>query len=405
MDCRAFNEKPLVYLKPMNAKFKLIFSSILVLSGIFFISSSAHAQQLVPEQITTMKAQVISVTSQKQDNVAGTGVSETVQMLDVKILDGAEQGKVITVQNGYTTFKVGDVLYLTHDVDKLEGMDMYAVADAYRLPWLYGLVGLFIICVLIFGGKQGFRGLIALALSFLAIAYLLFPGILHGFSPVLMSIGIASVMIILGSYITHGFNKVTTSAVIGMITTIMVTGLLAYISIHGAKLTGFASEESVYLNMDTNGSINFAGLLLGGIIIGLLGVLYDAAIGQAVAVDELHHVGPHLPRSVIFKRALRIGREHIGALVNILAIAYVGASLPLLLLFYQSSADFSLTINREIFATEIVRTMVGSIGLILAVPLTTLIAVFLLMKKKTISEDTAVIASEMRKVEEVEHKH
>jgi len=353
-----------------------------------------------------MKAVVLRVASQTSENVAGTGASSTVQMLDVKILDGDEQGKFMTVENDYTIFKVGDVLYLTHDVDKLEGMDMYAVADAYRLPWLYGLVGLFIVCVLIFGGKQGFRGLIALALSFLAIAYLLFPGILHGFSPVLMSIGVASVMIILGSYITHGFNKVTTSAVIGMVATIIVTGLLAYISIHGAKLTGFASEESVYLNMDTGGSINFAGLLLGGIIIGLLGVLYDAAIGQAVAVDELHHVGPHLPRNVIFKRALRIGREHIGALVNILAIAYVGASLPLLLLFYQSGADFSLTINREIFATEIVRTMVGSIGLILAVPLTTLIAVFLLMKKKDVgASDESVIAGEMQKVEEVEHKH
>jgi uncharacterized membrane protein len=248
------------------------------------------------------------------------------------------------------------------------------------------------------------RGLVALALSFLAIAYLLFPGILHGFSPVLISIGVASLMVILGSYITHGFNRVTSSAVIGMVVTILFTGLLAYVSIHGAKLTGFSSEESVYLNMDTGGSINFAGLLLGGIIIGLLGVLYDAAIGQAVAVDELHHVGPHLPRSVIFKRALRIGREHIGALVNILAIAYVGASLPLLLLFYQSGADFSLTINREIFATEIVRAMVGSIGLILAVPFTTLVAVLLLMKK-TETWRAADIAGEMRKVDDLEHRH
>jgi len=353
-----------------------------------------------------MKAEVIKVVSQKRDDVAGTGVPETVQMLDLKILDGAEQGKVVTVENDYTIFNAGDTLYLTHDVDTLEGMDMYSVADAYRLPWLYGLVGLFIICVLIFGGKQGFRGLIALTLSFVAIAYLLFPGILRGFSPILMSIGVASLMIILGSYITHGFNKVTSSAVIGMVVTIIFTGLLAYISIHGAKLTGFASEESIYLNMHTNGSINFAGLLLGGIIIGLLGVLYDAAIGQAVAVDELHQVGPHLPRSIIFKRALRIGREHIGALVNILAIAYVGASLPLLLLFYQSGADFSLTINREIFATEIIRTMVGSVGLILAVPITTLIAVFLLMKKRVHTRaDPTIVAGELKKVEELEHHH
>ena len=374
--------------------------------GSFLVADTVHAQTMVPDQLTTMKAMVLQVTSQKAEDVAGTGATSTVQMLKVKILDGDEQGKILSVENDYTVFKPGDILYLTHNVDSLEGYDSYYVADAYRLPWIYGLVGLFVICVVIFGGKQGMRGLVALALSFVAIAYLLFPAILHGVSPVLMSVGVASVMIILGSYITHGFNKVTTSAVVGMVATIIVTGILAYISIHGAKLTGFSSEESVYLNMDTHGSIDFAGLLLGGIIIGLLGVLYDAAIGQAVAVDELHQVGPHLPRTVIFKRALRIGREHIGALVNILAIAYVGASLPLLLLFYQSGADFSLTINREIFATEIVRAMVGSIGLILAVPLTTLIAVFFLMKKGTTDrKDAETVAGEMHKIEEFEHKH
>jgi uncharacterized membrane protein len=134
--------------------------------------------------------------------------------------------------------------------------------------------------------------------------------------------------------------------------------------------------------------------------------LKKAVIGQAVAVDELSHVGPHLPRIVIFRRALRMGREHIGALVNILAIAYVGASLPLLLLFYQSSASFSMTVNTEIFATEIVRAMVGSIGLILAVPVTTLIAVFMLMKKKKDNHtNAATVAGELLKVEEMGHTH
>lgn len=366
----------------------------------------AFAQaELVPDQVTTMKAVVLEVTSQEVKNVPGTTVKSNYQTIVVKILDGAEQGKEVTVENDYIGLKVGDNFYLMHTVDKLSGYDAYAVSDPYRLPWVYGLVSLFVLCVIIFGGKQGFRGLLALALSFVFIGYLLFPGILHGVSPVLMSIGVASVMVVLGSYITHGFNKITTSAVIGMVVTIIFTGLLAYISIHGAKLTGFSSDESVYLNMNTNGSIDFAGLLLGGILIGLLGVLYDAAIGQAVAVDELHQVGPHLPRSIIFKRALRIGREHIGTLVNILAIAYVGASLPLLLLFYQSGADFGLTMNREIFATEIVRTMVGSIGLILAVPLTTLIAVWMLMKVQKNGVSPEKIEKEKEALENFEHHH
>lgn len=394
-------------LRPRKA---LLFAICLPVIFLILVTTNierVHAQAtLVHDQTTIMKALVLDATAETTQDVPGTSVSSTHQTLTVKILDGAEAGKVVTVEDDYIVLKPGDLFYLSHEVDKLEGFDMYGVSDAYRLPWLYGLIGLFIICVLIFGGKQGFRGLIALALSFFFIAYLLFPGILHGYSPIWMSMGIASLMIILGSYITHGFNKVTTSAVIGMVVTILFTGLLAYISIHGAKLTGFANEESVYLNMNTSGSIDFAGLLLGGILIGLLGVLYDAAIGQAVAVDELHQVGPHLPRKIIFRRALRMGREHIGALVNVLVIAYVGASLPLLLLFYQSSADFSLTMNRELFATEIIRTMVGSIGLILAVPLTTLVAIYLLMKNHgDADKDAVIITSELHKIEELEHKH
>ena len=141
-----------------------------------------------------------------------------------------------------------------------------------------------------------------------------------------------------------------------------------------------ATEEAVYLNFDTGGHIDFAELLAGGILIGLLGILYDAAIGQAAAVDELWKAAPHLSRGDIFKRALRIGREHIGALINSLALAYVGVSLPLLLLFYSSSSSgFLATANSELFATEILRAMIGSIGLILTVPLTTAVSVFFIV--------------------------
>ena len=117
-------------------------------------------------------------------------------------------------------------------------------------------------------------------------------------------------------------------------------------------------------------------------MIGLLGILYDAAIGQAIAVEELKRAAAHYSHWELYRRALRIGREHIGALVNTLAIAYVGVSLPLLLLLHFTNMSIEATINQEIFATEIIRTMVGSIGLILAVPLTTLISVWMLRKGK-----------------------
>ena len=191
--------------------------------------------------------------------------------------------------------------------------------------------------------------------------------------------GTASLIVLIGSYVTHGVNRTTSAAVVGMIVTIALTGALAYGSIAFTGLTGWNSDEITYLNLNTGGSIDLAGLLLGGILIGLLGILYDAAIGQAVSVEELARAGTHYSKREVYTRALRIGREHVGALVNTLAIAYAGASLPLLLLFFGAGEiDIGLTLNRELFATEIVRILVGSIGLVLAVPITTAVAVYML---------------------------
>jgi uncharacterized membrane protein len=206
---------------------------------------------------------------------------------------------------------------------------------------------------------------------------------MQGYPPALVAVGAASLIVLIGSYVTHGFNKMTTTAVIGMVATIIITGILASLSIWSADLSGFTGEETTYLHLNARGTLDLAGLLLGGILIGLLGVLYDAAIGQSVAVEELGRAAPHLKRREIYLRALRIGREHIGALVNTLAIAYVGASLPLLLLFYSlESLAVAETLNREFFAAEIVRILVGSIGVVLVVPITTLAAVLLLIKDK-----------------------
>ena len=348
--------------------------------GIFFLFAPlVHAQTLVPDTVVLMQARVLSTEDARQQQVPGTDVTSQFQTLHVVALDGPEAGNDITVENDFLQLQPGDIFYLRHTTNSLDATDYYNVVEPYRLPWVLGIIGFFVLIVLVVGGRQGARALATLAGSLALIFYVLLPGIIAGYPPILISIGIAAIIIIFGSYITHGFTKTTTSAVLGMIATILITGGFAWISVHGAQLSGFSTEESVYLNMNTRGSIDFSGLLLGGILIGLLGVLYDAAIGQAVAVEELIAAGPHLSRRFIFMRALRIGREHIGALVNTLALAYVGVSLPLLLLMYSSdTSGIIFTINRELFATEIVRSAIGSIGLILAVPVTTLIAVLML---------------------------
>ncbi len=366
----------------------------------------AQTGTLLQDKVTIVKAKVLDIISQEVKQVPGTDVSDNYQNLKVLVLEGDEKGNTITLNNDYLSLKKGETFYMMITVRADNGAKTYGVSEVYRLPAVIFFVVLFIVLVFLFGGIQGIRGLLSLCGSFLLILYVLLPGILHGYSPILMSIGVSALIIIVGSYITHGFNKTTTSAVIGMVVTVMFTGILAYIAVHWARLSGFSNEEAVYLNLDTRGSIDFVGLLLGGILIGLLGVLYDVAIGQAISVEELHHIAPHLPRSVIYKRAIRIGREHIGALVNTLAIAYVGVSLPLLLLYVHSSTGpISQTINREVFATEIIRTLIGSIGLVVAVPITTIICILILMRKKKGDIPQEKIEQEKKALEHFEHHH
>jgi uncharacterized membrane protein len=379
------------------------------LVAIFFFGliSQAYAQEpiLLQDKVSIVKAKVLEVLSEERRTVPGTDVESVYQSLKVEILEGEKKGMVIELSDDYLHLKAGDVFLLNDTIRAEDKVQLYTVSDSYRLPALAIFALIFIVLVVVIGGIQGVRGLVSLAGSLLLILYVLIPGILEGYSPILMSIAVSSLIIILGSYVTHGFNKTTSSAVIGMIITVIITGALAYWSVNITQLTGFESEEAVYLNLSTRGSIDIVGILLSGIMIGLLGVLYDVAIGQAISVEELHRIAPHVSRRKIYLRALRMGREHIGALVNTLAIAYVGASLPLLLLFSLSETATIGVMNREIFATEIMRTLIGSIGLVLAVPITTLLAVWILVKKKEGHVDEQLVAIEKKALEHVGHKH
>ncbi len=340
-----------------------------------------YGQELVEDTVSVMQARVVSIESEETALIPGTDTPTQYQTIRVEVLDGGEKGKEILVENDYLSLEEGDVFYLGHTVNELDNVDYYTVKEPYRIPPLLVLLGLFVAITVLLGGIQGIRGLLSLTLSLFVIVFVLLPGVLAGYSPVLIAVGTASFIVLVGAYVTHGVSRMTTTAVLGMITTIIFTGILAFIAIHWTRLSGFSADEATYLHFNSRGSLDLAGLLLGGIIIGLLGVLYDAAIGQSVAVEELHKVGKSLSRKEVYVRALRIGREHIGALVNTLAIAYVGAALPLLLLFYGTpNLNVVEMLNREIFAAEIVRILVGSIGVILVVPITTAIAVLLLIK-------------------------
>lgn len=352
-----------------------------VVFGFFITSNLVEAQTIKQDTFEIVKAEVLEIVTSYLQQVPGTDVKQELRTVKAQILEGESKNTITVIKDDHLKTKKGDVFYV-QIIKTPEGLVQYSSSEVYRLHWLWVYLVLFIVLTVVFGGMQGVRGLLSLFASVFVIFYMFLPQLVAGSSPLLVSIIVSGIIIILGSYVTHGYNRTTTSAVVGMIGTVILTGLLTLHAVYVMRLTGITSEEVIYLNFNTAGSIDLRGLLLGGIMIGLLGILYDVAIGQAIIVEELLRSAPHLSIKKIFERSIRIGREHIGALVNNLALAYVGASLPLLLLFYASSgASVWAILNREDIASEIVRTLIGSIGLVLAVPITTILSIAMLRGK------------------------
>ncbi len=341
----------------------------------------ATAQELHNDLQAILEAKVIEVIDSRTTEITGTSNVTTTQTLRVEILSGDTAGRFVTISNDYSELNKGDKFFLYY-LKTINGDEIYTVGDYDRRTPLLLLVGLFILTVIIFGGWQGLRSLLALGGSFIVILYILVPGLLNGFSPMLLSSVVAGAILFFAIFFTHGFNKESIVAFSGTMIAVGLTILLSIIAVAVTHLTGFSSEDAVYLNIRTEGTLDFTGLLLGAIIIGVLGVLDDIAITQAAVVTELYNSGANLKPREIYTKAIRVGREHVGALVNTLVLAYTGAALPLLLLFAGSDESFLMIINREMFATEIVRTITGSIGLILTVPIVTLLAVYVLKNYK-----------------------
>jgi uncharacterized membrane protein len=352
-----------------NYKFILLFLAITFLFPFF-----SSAQTIHQDLQGVWNAKVLEVVSEKKQNVPGTDTETVIQELQIEILEGERKGEVIELKNDFTPLRENQKFFLSYLIT-IDGQELFAVRDIDRRGALLVLALFFVAVVILFGKKQGVRSIISLLASFAVIIYVLLPLLLLGYNPVVISVAVGSLILFVAIFFTHGFTFHSFMAFAGTALTIILTGILAFVSIELIELTGFFSDETVYLNFGTNGVLDFKGLLLGGMIIGVLGVLDDIAITQVSVVAELSKNASQLTTVQLFESAMRVGREHVGALVNTIVLAYAGVSLPLLLWFSQSEASFSTIINNEVFATEIVRTIVGSIGLIMAVPITTYLAV------------------------------
>ncbi len=245
--------------------------------------------------------------------------------------------------------------------------------DFERRPLLLWATILFSVVVIAVGRIRGLLALVGLGASIAVLMLFVLPAILDGRSPVLVAVVGASAIAFVTLYLAHGFTRMTTVALVGMISALILTAILSAIAVSLARFSGFASEETTLLTFFDG--IDIQGLLLAGIVLGTAGALDDVTVTQASAVWQLKAADPDQDRRTLFSRAIQIGRDHIASTVNTLLLAYAGAALPLLILFVVASQSLGAIANSEIVAVEIIRTLVGSIGLVAAVPITTWLAV------------------------------
>ena len=257
----------------------------------------------------------------------------------------------------------------------------YNIQDLERGRPLLILVVLFVGAVVAFGRWQGVRSLIGLGLSFVVIVSFVVPSILRGHSPVLVAVTGAMAIMLVSLYLSHGPGPKTTAAVVGTALALGLTAALTIGFVAATSLTGLTSEEALSANFAVGG-LSLRGLLLAGIIIGGLGVLDDVTMSQASLVTELHRANPTAGFATLVSRALRVGRDHIAASVNTLFLAYAGAALPLLILFVTGQDSLGTVATTELVAVEVVRALCGSVGLIAAVPLTTVLAALVVTEEE-----------------------
>ncbi len=371
---------------------KKILQLILIVTALLFVSkvTLTFAQEPITQVASVHpeihKAKVLKVMHEDVKEVAGQ--EAPYQLLRLQLLNAETQGQDIILEHGglptaqFDRYNQDDQIFLNFNqplsslnLSETLNNQQVAVTGFAREKQLLFLFVIFVSLVVLVNGWKGLRSLISLALSFAVIFKIALPILLQGVDPSLVVMILALFIIPLTFYLTHGWQKKTHVAVVATIIALVISSLLAITLVNTTNLSGLATEEAAFLNFEKNELINLRGLLLAGIILGLLGTLDDITVTQAGLVFSLKKNSKGIEAKKLYQTAMEVGQDHISSMVNTLVLVYTGASLPLLLLFINNPHPLGFVLSQEIVVEEIVRTLVSSVGLILAAPLTTVLAV------------------------------
>lgn len=356
----------------------LLLTVVVTLGILHFTRPPLQYESQAASQEETVQAEVLAVKDERvtEDESQMVQIS---QVLELRILGGERAGEEIEVTYQGMGPALRDIHFEPGEramlmiASRPDGSSYYAVADHVRLWPLGALTVVFAVLTVVVGRWQGLRALLGLALSIALIGGFVLPQLLSDRNPLLVAVVSMAALMAVTLYLIQGWNAISHTALLGLMVSLVVTALLALFWTQVSHLTGFGSEETLYMQ-STGVTLDMRGLLLAGTLIGAAGVLDDVILAQVVSVFELARAAPDLGRRALYRRGMKVGNAHLASMVNTLVLAYASAALPLLILFFLYQEPWFLTINRERIAQEIVHTLVGSLGLLLAVPLTTAIA-------------------------------
>jgi len=367
-----------------KAKLMAIFVLILLTFGVF--TTSVHAIEDKNGSTEDLHGRVEKILEEK--DITENNVTRKYQKLLILITKGSKKGERIEIENGLyamtqlNRYEVGNKLIVSYS--KTPESEEYYITDYVRTSEMSILLGIFILLAIVIAQKRGFMALVSLVASFIIIFVVILPWIQAGKDPVIGSILGAIIIIPITFYMSHGLNKKTTVSIMGTTIALIITGVLSALFVNITHMSGMSSDEAMYLQLGANISYDLPGLLIAGIIIGTLGVLDDVSVSQTAIVYQLDKLDSTLYSYDLYKHAIEVGKDHISSMINTLVLVYTGASMPLLLLFLGDNTKFFDIINYEYVAVEIVRTLIGSIGVIITVPITTLLAVYFVKKSKKV---------------------
>lgn len=369
---------------------KKIKNIMLILLTTLCFTMPVFAQKNIqaPSDKTVLSSEVGVVQSVEtfgENKPSPTGeLNQIKQIVDVKVISGKHKDEKVMIDNmlmGNPAYdinlKKGDKVIL-HVEKSDKGVDFF-IADKYRVSALYFLTGLFCFLLLLIGKKKGFNSLISIGVTLGLIFWALTPMVLSGINPILATVSVCVVASVIAIYLVGGLNYKSTAAILGTVLSLSIAGALSILAIKMASLTGFSSEESMFL-FSAHPELKFVGILASAMIIGALGAVMDIGMSISSTVNEIYIGSPEMGIRQLFDSGMNVGRDIIGTMANTLILAYLGSALSLV--FLSNSIDLQKFFNLNQVATEISSALIGSISIVVCVPITAIIASYLVRKNK-----------------------